>query len=87
MSNYSFVYISESGEEINANQFLNNLDQGFFAGAVYYAIGIDNINSELITSDEVKVTGLLKTYGEYPDGRDFSDTNAAEFRVKNFRGT
>ena len=86
MSNYSFIYVSETGEEINADQFLDNLDQGFSAGAIYYAIGIDNINSELITSSEVKVTGLLKTYGKYPDGRDFSDTNAVEFRVKNIRG-
>lgn len=86
--NDSFRHVSaETGDELTSNTYFGVLEQAFSGGATYDKVVLESSTTELITSDEVKITGVLKSSGIDVNGDNFSGSDSVEFRIKNFGGT
>jgi len=86
--NDTFRHVSAStGDELTLNTYLSIYDQIFAAGAEYDRMDLEDTTTELVASDEVKITGVAKLTGTDVNGDPFDESFSVEFRVKNFGGT
>ena len=73
IDNESFKYIFEDGDQDNSSGFFNALEQEFSDESTYATIELKNITTEIMASDQVKITALMIVSGLNVDSNQYSN--------------
>lgn len=78
----------DRGTTLTLDEFVNIFKEMFATGAEFSKMDLEDATTEIITKDEVKITGVVLTSGIDESGDSFQNENTpVEFRVKNFGGS